>query len=166
MLICFFDIDGVFNFTDWYISDRNPGTLFGQEGELDPFVVERFNKIWKETGCSFVMTSDWRLDFPAACKRLYNVGAEFPIIGCTPCHLFDKTISDKTRGNEIEHWIKDNLQNEENFNFVIVDDRTDFKKSQKKHFVHVNPKIGFTDDDMNKTIEILKNNEKICKNIL
>jgi hypothetical protein len=84
------------------------------------------------------------------------VGAEFPIIGCTPCHLFDKTISDKTRGNEIEHWIKDNLQNEENFNFVIVDDRTDFKKSQKKHFVHVNPKIGFTDDDMNKTIEILK----------
>ena len=157
MLICFFNIDGLFNSYDWYISDRNPGTLFGQEGEIDPLVVERFNKIWKETGCSFIMSSDWRYDFPAACKRLYNMGAEFPIIGFTPCHLFDLTQKDKSRGAEIKHWIDDNVQDKDNFNFVIVDDRTDFLKCQKKHFVHVNPKIGFTDNDMDKTIKILKN---------
>lgn len=153
--IVFFDIDGVFNYTDWYVSDRNPGTLFGQEGELDPLVVERFNTLWKETGADFIMSSDWRLDFEDACKRLRNVGAEFPIIGFTPCHLFDSTQKDKTRGAEIQHWINDNFTDSKNFNFVIIDDRTDFLREQKKNFVHINPKIGFTDENLNKCVRIL-----------
>lgn len=156
-LIVFFDIDGVFNYTDWYISDRNPGTLYGQEGEIDPLVVENFNDIWKHTNAEFVMSSDWREDFNDACKRLRNMGAEFPIIDFTPIHKFDMTRANKMRGLEIQHWIDDNIDDIDNFNYVIIDDRTDFMKHQKKHFVHVNPKIGFTDKNLNKCLKILRN---------
>lgn len=155
-LIVFFDIDGVFNYTDWYISDRNPGTLYGQEGEIDPWVVDDFNKLWKYTDAEFVMSSDWREDFENACRRLRNVGAEFPVIGFTPMHKFDMTRVNKMRGDEIQHWIDDNIDDLENFNYVIIDDRTDFRRRQKKHFVHVNPKVGFTDADFDKCLKILR----------
>jgi hypothetical protein len=155
-LIVFFDIDGVFNYTDWYICDRNPGTLYGQEGEIDPWIVEEFNKLWKYTGAEFVMSSDWREDFDAACKRLRNVGAEFPISGFTPMHKFDMTRANKMRGDEIQHWIDDNIDDLENFNYVIIDDRTDFRRNQKKHFVHINPKVGFSFDDFDKCLKILR----------
>ena len=71
-------------------------------------------------------------------------------------HKFDMTQANKMRGNEIMHWIEDNITDVENFNYVIIDDRTDFRKSQKKNFVHVNPKIGFTDENLEKCLNILK----------
>lgn len=53
--------------------------------------------------------------------------------------------------------IDDNIDDIDSFNYVIIDDRTDFMKRQKKHFVHVNPKIGFTDKNLNKCLKILRN---------
>ena len=39
--IIFMDVDGVLNYTKWYYDDRNPGNLYGQEGDIDPEYVRR-----------------------------------------------------------------------------------------------------------------------------
>ena len=62
---------------------------------------------------------------------------------------------DKSRGSEIETWLDFHLDIN---NYVIIDDRTDFKPEQQKHFIHINPHCGITDEDMNKTINILNTN--------
>ena len=61
MKIIFLDNDGVLNYTNWYVSDQNPGNLSGQDGDIDPLCVDRVLRICKETGAKIVMSSDWRI---------------------------------------------------------------------------------------------------------
>lgn len=154
--IIFLDLDGVVNYSKWYTNPRNPGNLYGQEGEIDPLCIERINKICSETGAYIVISSDWRLDFNACKKRLEKAGLTGIIVGHTPIHSFDMTETDKSRGREIERYLQEHPWFTD---YVIIDDRTDFKEEQLSHFVYVAPMYGLTDKHVEKAIEILQNEE-------
>ena len=151
------DIDGVINSTSFYISDRCPGNLNGQEGDIDPECVERVLRICRETGAKIVISSDWKVSWPGAAMRLERAGFpsgliidKTPDIAWTRMGRHNYMLSDESddyefsRGKEIDMWLE---AHPECTNFVIIDDRMDFTEDQQPHFVHVNPMIGLTDDD-------------------
>ena len=150
MKVIFLDIDGVLNHTQWYVDDRNPGNLNGQEGDIDPLCVERVFRIVNETGAKIVLSSDWKLSWPFARQRLEKAG--FPeglIIDKTPDLVMRVT---DQRGLEIKSWLG---QHKDCTNFCIIDDRTDFYEEQLPHFVHVDSFCGLTDDNADIAIMIL-----------
>lgn len=157
MKAIFLDIDGVLNYTQWYVSDRNPGNLNGQEGDIDPECVERVIRICKETGAKVVISSDWRISWEGTLMRLERMGLtrdividKTPELIWTRISRHDYMLSDDnddyefSRGKEVDMWLQ---EHPECTNFVIVDDRMDFTKEQEPHFVHVNPMCGLTDYD-------------------
>lgn len=83
------------------------------------------------------------------------------ILDKTPERIWMKFSSTKdahidiSRGAEINDWLE---ANPECINYVIIDDRTDFKENQNNNFVHINPMYGITDEDMNQAIAILNKN--------
>ena len=141
------DVDGILNYTQWYFSDRNPGNLYGQEGDIDPECVARILKVCEVTGAKIVLSSDWRIN-KGAISRLERAG--FPkglICDQTPeliwTHLnyynTDTDSYDYSRGKEIDLWLD---AHQDTYDYVIIDDREDFTDEQKRlHFVHVNPYI-------------------------
>ena len=142
MLVIFFDIDGVLNH---YGGDN-----------LDADCISRFNQLWSETNALFVMTSSWRVDFINSCKYIEDYGGVFPIIGATPNHLYDDTEPIKSRESEILHWIKDNVYDKNDFNFIIIDDVDFIDKHEelREHFVHTDFNVGFSERDLQNTLEI------------
>lgn len=159
--IVFMDVDGVLNYTKWYVDDRNPGNLYGQEGDIDPYCVNRIVNICKQTGAEIVLSSDWRIS-KSSIPRLERAG--FPeglICDQTPeliwecLNYYDSEVDsyDHSRGKEIDLWLK---EHDDIYDYVIIDDREDFTETQKRfHFIHVDPYVGFTDENMHKAIEIL-----------
>lgn len=142
MRVVFLDIDGVLNYTKWYIDDRNPGNLYGQEEDIDPLCIERVMKICNLTNAKVVVSSDWRIDWKGTRKRLSRMG------------LDENYVIDKT-----PEFIWNNLSDPE---YLEEDwDRTDFTKEQHGHFVHIDPYEGLTDEDTIKSIEILTGNINI-----
>ena len=154
MKIIFLDIDGVLNYTQWYVDDRNPGNLYGEEGDLDPLCINRIINICNETGAKVVISSDWRISWYGTQMRLANMGlTEDYVIDKTPERIWITVPGfDHSRGAEINDWLE---AHPECSNYVIIDDRTDFKDDQQEHFIKVNPYCGFTDELMNKAIKIL-----------
>lgn len=163
--IVFMDCDGVINSTSFYTSDRNPGNINGQEGDIDPECVERVLKICSETGTKIVLSSDWRISWPGSLIRLEKAG--FPkglIIDKTPELIWtmigrhdymleeDDGRYEYSRGREIDMWLE---AHPECTNYVILDDRMDFTEDQQPHFVHVNSYCGLTDEDTDIAIMIL-----------
>ena len=152
-----FDIDGVLNYTTWYVSDRNPGNLNGQEGDIDPLCVERILRIVKETGAKVVISSDWRISWEGTLMRLERMGLTRDIVIDKTPELIWTVMSrhdymlgeddegyEFSRGREVDMWLE---AHPECTNFVIIDDRCDFTEDQQPHFVHVNSMIGITDDN-------------------
>ena len=155
MKIVFLDIDGTINSTDWYVSERNPGNLNGDEGDIDPLCAERINRICEETGAKIVLSSDWRINWPYCIDRIEKGGIEHGlIIDKTPEHMWIENASEKfkSRGCEIDNWLS---QHPECENFVILDDRKDFTEEQWPHFIHVNSMRGIDDTDVVFAIQIL-----------
>lgn len=142
--IIFLDIDGVLNSSEWYNSDKNPGNLNGNEGDIDPDCIKRLNNICKEASAEVVISSDWKINFSPTINRLVNAGFLGKVVGKTP------TLN-SIRGKEIEAFVIEHSINR----YVIIDDRTDFLPSQKIHLVHVDHRIGLTDKDADKAIFIL-----------
>ena len=148
--LIFLDIDGVLNYNSWYYNSRN----IEKEKDLDLFCIERINILTKLTKAYIVISSDWRYDMNQCKYRLENAGLNGIIIGHTPINLFNKSEKDKSRGREIETFLQENSSYFTNY--VIIDDRTDFKKDQLlNHYVNVDQLKGFTDEDLKKTIYIL-----------
>ena len=155
MKVIFLDIDGVLNYTQWYVSDRNPGNLNGEEGDIDPLCAERINNICQVTDAKIVLSSDWRISWPYCIDRLEKGGIKNGlIIDKTPEHMWAEHSSEKykSRGSEIDDWIS---QHPECNRYVILDDRTDFTEEQKPNFVHINSMYGLDDDDVKFAIQIL-----------
>ena len=165
--IIFMDCDGVINSTSFYVSDRNPGNINGQEGEIDPECVNRVLRICEETGAKIVLSSDWKLSWPGARIRLENAG--FPkglIIDKTPSLISLRVLTKEdymrddsnefvynhSRGREIDMWLEDHP---ECTNFCIIDDRTDFTEEQQPHFVHTDSFRGITDENADIAVMIL-----------
>lgn len=97
--IVFLDIDGVLNYTEWYIYPRNE-----LKSDLDPFCIERIKVLCRITNSKIVISSDWR--YSTGYKKLLkdNDFIEL-IIDKTPEHMFDVSQEDKSRGSEIQHWM-------------------------------------------------------------
>lgn len=165
MKAIFLDIDGVLNYTDWYVSDRNPGNLNGQEGDIDPMCVERVLRICKETGAKVVISSDWRISWEGTLMRLERMGLtrdividKTPELIWTRISMYDYMLSEEdegyefSRGREVDLWLE---AHPDCTNFVIIDDRMDFTDEQEPHFVKVNPMCGLTDDNVDIAIMIL-----------
>lgn len=162
MKIIFLDIDGILNYTEWYVSDRNPGNLYGQEGDIDPLCSKRINTICRETGAKIVLSSDWRISWPYCIDRLEKGGIEKGlIVDKTPEHMWiqhrtNDFVDWTSRGAEIEDWLSQHPECDE---FAIIDDRTDFTEEQKEHFVHVDSMYGIDDYDVKFAIQILNRNK-------
>ena len=154
MKVIFLDIDGVLNYTQWYVDDRNPGNLDGEEGDLDPLCVNRIINICNNTGAKVVISSDWRISWYGTQLRLGRMGLdENYILDKTPERIWINIPGfDHSRGAEINDWLEMHPECEK---YVIIDDRTDFKDNQQPFFIHVNPFVGFTDENMNKAIDLL-----------
>lgn len=165
MKAIFLDLDGVVNHTQWYVSDRNPGNLDGQEGDIDPMCVDRVLRIVKETGAKIVISSDWRISWEGTLMRLERMGLTRDIVVDKTPELIWTRISrhdymleeddgryEYSRGREIDMWLE---AHPECTNFVILDDRMDFTEGQQPHFVHVNSYCGLTDEDTDIAIMIL-----------
>ena len=157
MKVIFLDIDGVLNYTQWYVDDRNPGNLNGEEGDLDPLCVNRIINICNKTGAKVVISSDWRISWYGTQLRLGRMGLdENYILDKTPERIWINIPGfDHSRGAEIDDWLSSHPECD---NYVIIDDRTDFKDNQMGNFIHINPKIGLTDENMNQAIAILNKN--------
>lgn len=141
MKVVFFDIDGVLNH---YGGDY-----------LESSHINLFNELWVKTNALFVMTSNWRIDFHGSCSLIEKYGGIFPIIGCTPNHLYDESELEKTRGAEIKHWIKDNIQNKTDFQYIIIDDvECAISDEQIERFVLTDYKVGFTEKDLEKSVNM------------
>ena len=165
MKVIFLDIDGVLNYTQWYVSDRNPGNINGQEGDIDPLCIERVLRICKETGAKVVISSDWRISWEGTLMRLERMGLtrdividKTPELIWTRMSMHDYMLSEEdedyefSRGREVDLWLE---AHPECTNFVIIDDRMDFTDEQEPHFVKVNPMCGLTDDNVDIAIMIL-----------
>lgn len=154
--VIFLDVDGVLNYDLWYYSDRSPGNLYGQEGDLDPLCIDRINKLCEEGNAEIVLSSDWRIN-TYAFSRLEKAGLR-KILDKTPITIFYGSVN-FTRGEEVQMWLD---QHPDITNYVIIDDRTDFLDKQLLHFVHVDSYKGFTDENYKQALNILTNNEGIA----
>ena len=159
MKVIFLDIDGVLNYTNWYVSKRYQNMQMNDDDEIeiDPECAKRIVNICSETGAKIVITSDWRLSWYGTILRLGMGGIPRNyILDKTPEHLWNTPpMFDKSRGSEIEHWL---MLHPDCNNYVIIDDRTDFKENQLNNFIHINPMYGISNDDMKKAIAILSKN--------
>lgn len=157
MKVLFLDCDGVLNYTRYYSTGASRANSDKGEFDIDPKCIERVIEICNETDAKIVVSSDWKISWPGAQIRLENAGIpEGLIIGKTPDFIWMRGIShsiDCSRGAEINEWLRNHPECD---NFVILDDRSDFKDYQLSHFVHIDPMDGLTNDHVVLAIQILK----------
>lgn len=60
------------------------------------------------------------------------------------------------RGIQVNDWLETNKDRVSNY--VIIDDESDFLECQRNNFVKVDRRVGFTENDSKKAIEILNRN--------
>lgn len=156
--VCFLDIDGVLNSVKFFEEKsqskrwnefkekyENKHIAFGL-ANIDPKAVELLNKLTEATGAKIVVSSSWRGD--SALQTIFTlVGIKEPIYGETP------RLYSSYRGQEIQQWLNEHKCDK----YVILDDDLDFFDSQLPYFVHTDWKVGLTESDMNKAINILNN---------
>lgn len=140
MKILFLDIDGVLN-------SREFNKRIGDCTSVSPKLIEKINRVIRETECKIVVSSTWRLyhNKIELYAFLSSYGFNGEIIGYTP-----DLKGEKGRGQEINQWLS---QNPQVTAFAIVDDDS-FDISSDK-LVKTSFDVGITDENANKLIEIL-----------
>lgn len=140
--VLFLDIDGVLNSEDWFTRTANG------KGMFDPKCVELLNYITDNSNTDIVLSSSWRMDENVN-NILYNHGITGNIIDKTSRLALE--IDYLCRGNEIQKWL---LENEYN-NYVILDDDSDMLVSQLDNFVHIDYKVGLSEENVKSILKIL-----------
>lgn len=146
MNIIFLDIDGVLNSVDSAIAFYEwmpKGTREQSEDKLDKVSIGLLRKLCMVTDAKIVISSTWRMgrvkeDFEEIFKRYGWV--DFPYYGQTIIGYILFDIGSRTRGHEIQHWLK---EHPEIINYAIIDDDSDMLPNQLKNFVHVSNINGF-----------------------
>jgi len=162
--ILFLDIDGVLSSIPFLMTGK---------GYVDPEKCKLLN-VLNDYNVEVVISSSWGYDNGRTEKTLKECGLELPIIGYTEHFHVDWMC----RGNEIEKWLIDNFkgiatkygkdrngvpyykhryhEDQVPYEYVIVDDDTDFLLGQKDNFIHIDENTGITEKDIEKIIDILK----------
>lgn len=174
MKILFLDIDGVLNdFDDSHLTREERKILLNkelssverQQVHLDSKLILRLNHIVQETQCKIVLSSAWRNWF-----NLDDIHEMFSNRG----FLLERSIwIGKTdhflgadRGIEILKFLVDRFENNEEMpeSFCIVDDMSDmepFVEQIQNRFVQTDDRFGLSDDDAEKIISLLNNQNSI-----
>ncbi len=146
--IIFLDFDGVI-------------TTEKSKYKLDKERLDIFKTLLDRTDAEIVISSSWRRNnledtIRFITKRSHFVPFPFPfchkVIGIT------KRLPSRFRGEEIDLYIKENLEGQD-FNYVILDDDSDMLKKQKKNFVNTHWGLGINEEDVEKAIKILNKEE-------
>ena len=136
--VIFLDIDGVMN-------SMKDGFSFTIETDSHFHLLK---KLVDATGAELVLSSTWRIgDADTVEQRLNEFGMH--LIGCTPHH----GIADVKRGEEIREWIETSPWEIEQF--VILDDEADMCEYTDTNLVKTDMRIGLTEADVERAIEIL-----------
>ena len=154
MKYLFLDFDGVLNpihyenmmWKMWKTSDGlikskdEYGMIFFDQS------ITHLRYIIEQTNCEIVISSTWRIQGILAMQEMW-LSRNMPgkIIGVTP--LLD------TRGEEIQHYLNNELGNTKEY--AILDDRVIL--GHKDHFVKTNGYYGLTREDAEQVIKILNN---------
>ena len=163
MKVLFLDIDGVLNTKYWYTQmDRNtPKDKYGYA--FDPKAVANLKRIVEETGADLVVSSSWKCMGLSQIEEMWR-DRSLPgkIIGITPNSVSDEMLLNADidsielfhiRGEEIKEWLT--KHGKQVSNYAIIDDMDNMLSEQQSRFVHTNPEVGITEEDAQKTIEIL-----------
>jgi hypothetical protein len=155
--IAFLDIDGVLNSDVFFVEKRKKGDV----SMIDKDAVVLLNQL---EGACVVVSSSWGENGGQTSRDLEEAGLTLPIIGYTRKlhYQFDWAC----RGNEIEEWLRrtyggmgtmfGSCYDDDNYEYVILDDDQDMLLGQVDHFIHVNRETGLTQEDIDKAKKILR----------
>lgn len=155
--VLFLDIDGVLNSSNYF--RREAGEVDGRgleayEGaQIDPFAIERLNRVIDATCAEVVISSAWRLggSLGSIQRVLRARGFKHRVFCKTPVLL------EGLRNNEIQKWLDDNQPVER---FAIVDDLFVAGIGFAPQFVLTDYEDGLTDAHADRLIQILNRVEE------
>lgn len=142
--VLFLDIDGVLNSRRSQMAFGAYPHDFSAKGMacFDMVAVALVRRICRVSGCSIVLSSDWR--YTTTAHAAANA-LDLPIMGSTPQLA-------GSRGLEINAWLN---EHPEVTHYAIVDDIAAMLPSQQANFVQTDDAYGLTLRDMNDLIGIL-----------
>lgn len=154
--IVFLDIDGVLNSEVFFTSAPKEE----RESMIDSNAVNLLNQL---EGAVVVVTSSWGPDGGRTSKLLCEKGLKLPIEGYTiKLHYHHEWAC---RGNEIEEWLLrtyggmgthfGSAYDDEEYDYVILDDDSDMLLGQVDHFILVNRYTGLTQKNIDQAKKIL-----------
>lgn len=167
----FIDFDGVLN-TERHHSElvSSGQKCSDQYGPLfDLVAVMNLKRIVDETDAVIVIISSWKMEGVDRMMSLWKA-RKMPgvLAGCTPdcisgLDLLNVNLENPDafanlagKGNEVKQWLSENApKKSDGYRYVILDDVPDFLPEQEEHFVQVDPRVGITEEDGEKAIEIL-----------
>lgn len=119
---------------------------------FDPEAVENLREIVTQTSAGIVITSSWREKGIHIMEDVWY-SRKMPGIleGITPSDIHSYFC---IRGSQILQWLS--AQDDQNYNYVIIDDCNDFLPEQMSKLVRTNPHFGLTKQDAAKAIAILQ----------
>jgi hypothetical protein len=146
MNVVFLDYDGVVNTPMWNEGGTHCSYNFPQDNKVNNFqAVQWVSEFCQKYHYSIVVSSTWRMDSNYK-ECLINGGLRdgIEIIGRTK-------ILNKTRGSEIEQYLKEHPEVD---NYLIFDDEEDFFDYQYSHLVLTDGAAGFMMNDFNKAVRL------------
>ncbi len=131
MKVLFLDIDGVLNSRRSQLAFGAYPHDFSNMQQFDLVAVGLIRRLCRVTGCSCVLSSDWRYYTTA---HIAANSLDLPIIGATPQ-------LDGSRGLEINAWLSDHPEVER---YAIIDDISQFMATQRPFFVQTDDAFGLS----------------------
>lgn len=173
----FLDIDGVLNNDEVLASNRllkhqafmNDDRVGMYRAMIGDELLQRLKRLLDATGAEVVLSSSWRSQRPDASPML-AIKQALAEIGYTLRDITPEGGSGCVRGNEIRMWLQEYCSSlytlgDKHFPpdppYVILDDDSDMLLWQKDHFVHTDTRIGLTEYDVNKAINILTESDDL-----
>lgn len=165
--IIFLDFDGVMNTEAWQRHCMTNGlpTDDGFGPVFDPEAVTNLARIIAAVpDIGIVITSSWKWEGEEKMKRLWQKrNLPGKLLGVAPNYIpnfddssFDEILQGRLpigRGADIKAWQEQN--NALECPYVIFDDIPDFYPEQCPHYIETDPRVGITEEDAKKAIDIL-----------
>lgn len=160
MKVLFLDFDGVLN-SEGYRDDPD---LY-LEAPIEPAKMPLLKRIVDATGCKIVLSTSWRDYWSFTGEHTDRIGtfidkifSDFGmrVTGKTPERNFFR------RDEEVDFWLRDHHFITKIESYCILDDIDEifFDANIREHLILTNSKIGLTDDDVKRAIDMLNGGTK------